>query len=257
MKTPESVPEPKMWLANWFSRHAEKRLRKEFHRVRLLGPEPPAFEGPLVAYANHSSWWDPLVALAIRPLFFPERQAYAPIAAEMLERYGIFKHLGFFGVDSSSLRGVVEFLQQAEAVLGRPSAMLYLTPQGRFADVRDRPARFQGGIGSLAARVEGAGFLPLAVEYVFWEESKPEILLRFGEIRRFPAGVDRTGAARVLESALEAEQDRLAKASMERSAEPFRTVLRGRSGVGGVYDLWRSLRARMSGRTPELGHGKL
>lgn len=251
------VPEPKPWLSGWFSHYSGKRLRKAFHQLRLFGSEPPALTGPLIAYANHSSWWDPLVALAIRPLFFPGRQAYAPIAAEMLERYGIFKHLGFFGVDRSSTRGVVDYLNRAEEVLRRPGAMLYLTPQGRFADARERPLHLQRGIGSLAERVAGAQFLPMAVEYVFWEESKAEILLHFGEVRQFPDKVDRNEANAVLERALEAAQDRLAEAAVRRDATQFRTVFRGRTGVGGVYDWWRSLRAWAAGRPPELGHGKL
>lgn len=252
-----SIPEPNPWLIGWFSGYAQNRLRKAFHQLRLFGPEPPATAEPLIAYANHSSWWDPLVALAIRPLFFPGRQAFAPIAAEMLERYGIFKHLGFFGIDRTSPRGVVEYLNQAEAVLRRPGAMLYLTPQGRFADARERPPKLQRGIGCLAERVANACFLPMAVEYVYWEESKAEILLHFGEIRRFPETVSRDDACQVLERALEAAQDRLAEAALRRDAQQFRTVFRGQAGVGGIYDGWRRLRAWASGRPPELEHGKL
>jgi hypothetical protein len=47
--------------------------------------------------------------------------------------------------------------------------------------VRERPVRFEGGLGLLATRVERALFAPFAAEFVFWEERLPEILVRFGE----------------------------------------------------------------------------
>jgi len=251
------VREPSPRFTKWFCRYAQNRLRRDFHRLRLLGAAPSFEQGPLVVYANHSSWWDPMVALAIRPIFFPERDAYAPIAAEMLERYGIFKKLGFFGVDRETPRGVIRYLRAVEDVLSRPGAMLYLTPQGRFADVRERPPTFQRGIGHVAQRVGSTQFLPMALEFVFWEESKPEILLHFGPLQRFDPGMDRNAAQRALERAMERAQDELAEAAIQRDPARFQSVLEGSAGVGGIYDLWRRLRARFQGRSPELEHGEL
>jgi len=262
-----AVPLPSRWFARWFAGHAVRRLRRGFHRVRMLGPLPEAVPPatPLVVYANHASWWDPLAALGSRSILFPGRlDSYAPIDAEMLERYGIFKWLGFFGVDRDAPRGVSRFLDQAEEVLRRPGSILFITPQGRFADVRERPLGFQRGIAHLAARVPEAVFLPLAMECVFWEESRPELLLHVGAPWRCSpasgsavrdASRSREQILRELEQGLAEAMDRLADASMGRRREAFTVLYSGRAGVGGVYDAWRWARAKLVGRDPQLHHG--
>jgi 1-acyl-sn-glycerol-3-phosphate acyltransferase len=255
------VPPPRRWFARWFTGHAVERLRQGFHGVRLLGPVPRVVppETPLVVYANHASWWDPLAALGTKPILFPGRtDAYAPIDAEMLERYGIFRWLGFFGVDRDSPRGASRFLDEAADILRRPGSVLYVTPQGRFADVRERPLGFRRGIAHLALRVPEAVFLPLAMECTFWEESRPELLLHVGEPW---SGAPESGAGslervlRDLEQGLEAAMDRLAEASVGRRREAFTVLFRGQAGVGGVYDAWRWVRAKLAGRSPRLHHG--
>ena len=60
-----------------------------------------------------------------------------------------------------------------------PGKALMMTPQGEFTDVRSRPVQFKPGLARLAADC-GAIVQPLATEFVFWEESRPEILLHFG-----------------------------------------------------------------------------
>ena len=248
---------PHPWFSRWFADYAARRLRRNFFRVRLLGelPGPVPPEVPLVIYGNHASWWDPLIALAIRPIFFPAREAYAPIDAAMLERYGIFKSLGFFGVDRSSIRGVTDFLDHAEAILRRPNVILLITPQGRFADVRERPLGFQKGIARLAQRVPNALFLPLATEISYWEESKPEILLHVGPPFHPDLSGSRDAILGELESELEGALDRLSQASIARDPSAFRDLFVGSAGVGGVYDLWRSLKGWLTGRPVNLLHG--
>jgi hypothetical protein len=100
--------------------------------------------------------------------------------AAALERYAFFKRIGMFGVEQNSRRGAVQFLRIVRAILSDADHILWLTPQGRFADARERPVQFKPGIGHLGDAAERVCFLPLAVEYVFWEERLPEILVRFG-----------------------------------------------------------------------------
>jgi hypothetical protein len=47
----------------------------------------------------------------------------------------------------------------------------------------------------------------------------------------------------VLETKLQETQDALAAESIRRDEQLFTTLLSGRAGVGGVYDLWRRLAA--------------
>ncbi len=243
MRAPPPLPKISQPLLRFFGRYADGYLRRHFHTVRRLAdaPLPNDPTGPLVIFSNHASWWDPLILLLVARTYFPGYSAYGPIAASALARYGFFKRLGFFPVEMGTTRGAAQFLRTAEAVLAHPQSALVLTPQGRFADVRE-PLVFTPGIERLAARVPQARFVPLAIEYTFWEERKPEVLLAFGA-----EGLDGLAPA----------QARLAAAAQRRQPNEWETLLRARSGVSGPYDLWRSLRARWRGERFVREHGKL
>jgi 1-acyl-sn-glycerol-3-phosphate acyltransferase len=208
-----------------------------------------------VLFVNHASWWDPLICLLLDRRYFPDREASAPIDARALTQYRFFERLGFFGVEQGTRRGAITFLRTAEARLARPRATLWLTPQGRFADVRERPVRFAAGLGHLASRAPHACYVPVALEYPFWEESRPEALVRFGEPVALPPGIQANEASARLESALATTQDALAEEALLRQPDRFACLLAGGAGVGGIYDLWRRLRAWARGRSFRAEHG--
>lgn len=253
-------PRPCPGLVRAFAWYNRRYLARHFHAVRLLGTRPvnPPPEIPLVVFLNHPSWWDPLLGLLAHHLFFGDRRGFAPIEAAMLERYRFFARLGFFGVEAGTTRGAVQFLRAALQRLETPGAALWVTPQGRFADVRERPVRFKPGLGHLAARLGRAVWLPLAIEITPWQERTPEALLHFGAPIESGGGHPSPAAwtAR-LEAALEAAQDTLAAAACRRAPGDFQILLRGTAGVGGWYDRWRRVRARWRGEdfNPEHGSG--
>lgn len=258
----DAAPRPTnwLWLTRMFAAYSERLVRQNFHALRLLGGvDPAAFAGrPLVLYANHPSWWDPLIALTTWRRLFASRIPYAPIDAVAVEKYAFFKKLGFFSVERNSSRGARNFLRSARELLRHPSTLLIMTPQGRFADVRESRLEFEAGLGHLFRHAPGAVFLPLAVEYTFWEEKHPEVLIRFGE----PLLVDDAQAAmpaselnRQLEARLEAARHRLAQASIGREVEAFHTLVGGRTGTNLVYDAWRRLKAALRGQTFNPAHG--
>ena len=249
-------------LLRWFIWYSRRYLRRHFHSLRIsCAGLPPDVRGlPLVVYSNHASWWDALVCLVLKDEFFPERNAFTPIDAAMLERYGFFRKLGFFGVEQRSRRGAIQFLRTAENILREPDSLLAITPQSRFADARERPVHFEAGLGHLAGRAERAVFVPMAMELVFWEERLPEILVRFGEpveIRAQPAEV--FGAkywTAIFEKKLEAVQDALAAEAQRRDPGHFEIMQSGGAGQGGVYDLWRGLKAKLRGEKFNPEHGR-
>jgi len=212
---------------------------------------------PLVVYSNHASWWDPLVGLALKAHCYPKRNLFTPMDAVALERYRLFRKLGFFPVEQNSPRGAVQFLRAATAILQSPQSLLAITPQSRFADVRERPVRFEGGLGLLATRVERAMFVPFATEFVFWEERLPEILVRFGETIETGAGSGMSAAewTQLFEAKMQANQDALAAEVKRRDPQDFEIILHGGAGQGGVYDWWRAWKARFRGESFQKEHG--
>jgi len=257
----KTLPRISPLLLRWFTWYSRRYIRRHFHslRVSLAGLPPDVRGQPLVLYSNHASWWDALVCLVVKQEFFPGRSAFAPIDAAMLNRYKMFRKLGFFSVEQSSGRGAIHFLRTAEAILQSSQALLAVTPQSRFADVRERPVQFEAGLGHLAMRIEHAIFVPVAAEYVFWDERLPEILVRFGEPvqvrRQHGAAFDAKYWRCLFEHKLTETQDALAIETQRRDGKAFQTLLRGGAGQGGIYDMWQWLNAKLRGEQFRKEHG--
>lgn len=234
-----------------FGAYNRRYVRRHFHALRILQTGMPQRDAapPLVIYFNHASWWDPLVCLLLARELYPGRKSFGPIDAAMLKRYGFFKHLGFFPVEQQSTRGAFQFLRATRTILASPRNVVWLAPQGRFMDVRERPLRLQEGLGTLAAREPHTAFVPLAIEYAFWTEPRPEILVSFGEPIVPVTKLERTAAewTSAFTDKLEATQDELAARSCRRDASEWHALNRGKSGVNGIYDSWRWLRACVRG----------
>ncbi|HSP44780.1 MAG TPA: lysophospholipid acyltransferase family protein [Chthoniobacterales bacterium] len=253
----EDLPVASPILLAWFTWYSRRYLRRHFHSLRVsrAGLPPRDSNAPLVIFVNHASWWDPLLWIVLKAEFFPARRAFAPIDSMALARYKILSRLGFFGVEQKTGRGAIQFLRTAEKILRVPGQILALTPQGRIADSRERPVRFEPGLGYLATRAGNAVFLPVASEFVFWEERLPEILVRFGAPIRTEQIGDAESATLFFEHELEAVQDALAMEVKRRDPDDFQMIMRGGAGQGGVYDWYRATKAKILRETFLREHG--
>lgn len=254
------VPQVSPLLWRLFTDYTKYYLRRSFHAVRLLpmATLPQATDLPLLIYSNHPSWWDPLIYLFLARHFWPARTHYAPMETQALTRYRLFARLGCFAVTAGTWQGAATFLRVSQAVLRQPKTVLWLTPEGQFRDPRQRPVRFQPGLGHLVRRLDRCLLLPLALEYPFWQERFPEVLLCFGEAVVVKQAREHSATAwtALLSHRLGATQTRLADAACRRDPQAFTRLLRGRAGVGGTYDLWRAMRARWRGEAFQQAHGK-
>lgn len=251
------LPHRWAWLIRGFRRYAHRYVRKHFHAVRLSnsGGSLALGDGPLLVVLNHPSWWDPLIGIVLSSQF-GAREQFAAIDAVAVQRYRFFTKLGFVGVDTRSLRGAAEFLRTGSAILARPRHVFWVTAQGRFTDVRERPLGLQSGAGHLAARMTAGAVLPVALEYAFWAESTPEALVRVGEPLRIAdrPGLDGPGWTALIEDALTQNLDALNAEAIRRDPTAFRDLLAGRAGVGGFYDLWRRVKSWARGRRFDPAH---
>jgi 1-acyl-sn-glycerol-3-phosphate acyltransferase len=258
-RNPSSVPASKVppvsaLSLRLFQRVVRSYFRRHFRAVMVQHAERLAQAGsPLIVYANHSSWWDPMVSFLLADQLQPARRHYAPMDACALQRYPVLRKLGIFPVEMSSARGAAQFLRTSQAILDA-GGVVWITPQGRFADPREPSLQFKPGLGALAARVPGVTLLPLAIEYTFWDERLPETLLRFGEPVLLAAGTPADDATTALSTALEAAMAQLKTASMARDAAAFQVLLTGGRGTGGLYAFGRRLRSWFTHRPLPLDH---
>jgi 1-acyl-sn-glycerol-3-phosphate acyltransferase len=247
-------------MLRWFHRYLRWYLPRHFHSVRVahplrFSPRPGVAN---IVFVNHASWWDPLIGLLLARRLLPAWQHYAPMDAAALQQYRFFRHLGLFPVEPGTPRGANQFLRASRTVLAHPNSMLWLTPQGRFCDVRQQP-HFQAGLGALLHHVGPCRLLPLAIEYPFWEERLPESLALCGHPIDIENAVSLTAPeiSAQLEAALSRTQQELATLSIARDTAPFESLLRGRSGTGAVYESWRRLRGQLTGQPYQPEHGSI
>lgn len=259
MKSSAALPLIAKRRLGWFTRYLQFYLRRNFHCVHVLKLSPlEDLKGwPLLVCLNHPSWWDPLMGAYLSQRFFPQRNHYAPIAEAGLAKYRFFERLGFFGIDPGTRAGAFRFLEIGASVLSRDDAALWVTPEGRFIDVRRRPIHIQPGIGHLAQRLARFAMLPLALEYSFWNERCPEAFACFGRPLFIEQGRERTARdwTSCFSGALERTLDVLSERVQRRDRAVFEPVLAGSAGVGGIYDLWRSLKSRLRGEKFRPEHG--
>ena len=218
-------------------------FRRHFHSVRLSGAHRAAsIAGPLIIYANHGSWWDPMVAYLLAAKLFRDRRHYAPMDASALLQYPVLRHLGIFPVAMQTARGAVQFLRTGQAILAS-GAVLWVTPQGQFSDPRQRPLVFKPGLAALAARTGQCTLLPLAIEYPFWDERLPEALLLIGEPIHVAAENAESLEPRLI-TALETTMEILKEKALSRRPDAFeRTLSFHAAGTGGMYGVAQRLKA--------------
>ncbi len=242
-------------LNRGFRRYVRRFVKSSFNAVRVAGAGNarglPC--GSVVVYVNHPGWWDPMAAVLFTDLLL-KRKFAAPMDAAALARYPVLERLGFFGVERESAAGAREFLRQSRRVLADGDVALWITPAGRFHDVRES-VPFQAGLSHLLGREFNGSVLPVALEYVFWNERRPELLARFGPaLNSLELPEDRVERTLYLERRLAEEQSALASQALERSGSGFEPLLAGSGGIGGIYDAWRRLSCWLRGGSFEARH---
>lgn len=256
----EELVRPSPRLLSFFSHYLHWYVGRHFRAVRLANDgRLPSARGPLIMFTNHASWWDPLALIVLSRHLLPHADHYGPMDAAALKHYGFLRRLGLFPIETGTRRGAVQFLRAAEEIVSRPNSVLWLTPEGRFTDMRTRPVVLRPGLAALVARLGSCTLVPVALEYTFWDERLAEILINCGEpvkvndARQYSTEHwnERIGAA------LGETQDELADLARLRDPASFETLLEGRLGIGGVYEGWKRLMALLTGREYQASHGSI
>lgn len=254
-----ATPSPR--VRNVFAAMVAGMMRRKFHAVRLARGSREALasvdsgERPALVVMNHVSWWDPILLIVAWREFFPSRPPYGPIDGNELQRFKIFRKVGLFGVDPddpATLEAMRAYLVGEAA--RAPRLALCVTPQGRFADVRDEIV-VRPGAAAMAAALKVDRAVSIAVEYGFWVDQKPEVFVRAETIECAEGGT--IAWHKRIVTSMRANQGALAALVRAREAaafEPFAASFRPKvSGTNPVYDLWLRLTGRSGG---ELGEAR-
>jgi hypothetical protein len=224
-------------------------VRRSFTAVRAL----PGFAdtlraldahpGPAIVCMTHTAWWDPILTLILQRALLPSRTFVGPMDRAQLEKFAFFRKIGVFGVDPdnpASLDAMGAYL--AEHFRTAPRAGVWITPQGRFADVRT-PIVIRPGVSALCAHTPGARVVAIAVEYGFWFDQHPEVFVAAHPVE--PAGTSTTDWHRAITAAMTRAAAELASAVQSRDPSRFVPVVAQREGrIHPVYNVWLRLRGR-------------
>src|ERR1700722_1447946 len=110
MHDESTLVRPSRRLLSFFANYLNWYIGRHFHAIRLANSYRfPQTAGPLIVYANHASWWDPLAFIVISRYFFPTASHYAPMDAAALKYYALLRKLGIFPVEAGTRRGAAQF----------------------------------------------------------------------------------------------------------------------------------------------------
>ena len=177
--------------ATWFmTQYFRYYIWRHFHAVRLARGTMPIVDpaSSVIVYSNHPSWWDPLAFVLLQRAAFPDRIGFGPMESRSLGQYGVLKRIGIFGVDPETRDGASRFLRAGSEILDAAGTVLWVTAEGKFTDPRHRPVRLRPGVAHLMRGRPNVVAIPLAMEFTFWNERTPEVLLRFGQPLRADTG---------------------------------------------------------------------
>lgn len=176
------------WFESLFRLYNRNLISRRFEGLRVAGmsylrERQPGV--PLMLYANHSSWWDGLVAFEIGVRCGLEQ--YVMMEERQLRRYPLFRRLGAFSIEREQGREALESIEYAASLLRGDAGAhrmtapaLWIFPQGQLHPNNARPLTFQTGAAHIIRRLEQVALLPIAMHYEHLGDFRPEILVRIG-----------------------------------------------------------------------------
>jgi 1-acyl-sn-glycerol-3-phosphate acyltransferase len=151
-----------------------------------------------LAVANHTCWWDPMMAMELSASQ-AGLETFAMMDAANLRRLRFFALVGAFGVELGSRRDGARAIRYGASLLREAGRVVWVFPQGGERPVHE-PLRFLGGAARMA-ELAGAAVVPVGFRYAFSSTPQPRALASIGSA--LPDGL--TGAA-----AITAQQDAVA-----------------------------------------------
>lgn len=177
----------KVWFDKIFSVYNRNLIKRRFHALRVENLDFLKQRDkriPLVFCANHSSWWDGLIAYQLWRTC--EIDGFVMMEEKQLKDLQLFRKLGAFSVVRESPREAVKSINYATDLLkNRENRAVWIFPQGEIKPNDARPLGFFNGISRIVEKLGNCNFLPVAMRYEFLNEFKPEIYVKIGQMQRF------------------------------------------------------------------------
>lgn len=171
-----------VWFEKVFAVYNQNLIKRRFHSLQVSGLEflrDKDARMPLIIYANHSSWWDGLVAFE---LFRQAKlDAFCLMEEKHLKKLFLFQRLGAFSIVRENPREAVKSINYAVELLKKTGGTLLMFPQGEIVSYDSRPIKFYTGLSRIIAQIGKVYAVPMAMRYEFLGEFKPQIFVKIGQ----------------------------------------------------------------------------
>lgn len=220
-------------------------FRRHFYAHHLRGYETlkqvdPGI--PLIFYANHSSWWDGLLAFHLSHDIFG-MDTLLMMEEKQLRRYLFFCWIGAFSVDRENLQDVTAAIEYAVSEIRGRRHVLWIYPQGILLPNDVRPLTFYNGAAYIARNLGTVQLIPVTHRYEFLGEQRPEIFTHIGPLQKVEAGKDFDPKAltRELEKNMTLDLNILREDVVAGRVHAFKTTLQGDRSTNVKYDRFRGM----------------
>jgi 1-acyl-sn-glycerol-3-phosphate acyltransferase len=170
-----------------FAVYNRNLFRRRFAALRVQGIENlqnRKLDLPLVLYANHSSWWDGLVAFEIGRA--ARLDHFLMMEEKQLKQLFLFRRLGAFSVVRENPRESLRSINYAAEILKeKPNRALWIFPQGEILPSDARPLHFYQGLARIIEKTGECVAAPVAMRYEFLSEFKPAAFAKIGRAEIF------------------------------------------------------------------------
>ncbi|CAN5684964.1 lysophospholipid acyltransferase family protein [soil metagenome] len=179
------------WFETIFSIYNRNLLKRRFHSLQVSGLDflrDKNAEIPFIIYANHSSWWDGLIAFEISRK--AKLDSFIMMEEKQLKNLFLFRKLGAFSVVRENPRTAVESVNYAANLLKKTDRTLWIFPQGEISPNDARPLKFYNGLSRIIGKIGEVFVISLAMRYEFLGEFKPQIFVKIGSPELFKTSSD-------------------------------------------------------------------
>lgn len=171
-----------IWFEKIFLLYTRNLLWRRFDGVRVAGLENLRDRDktlPLLAYSNHSSWFDPLIVFIISQNIGLD--VFAMMEERNLAKLKFFRKIGAFSVVRENPREAVKSIRYAADLLNeKPNRAVWIFPQGEIQPNDARPLKLFRGAARIVERVDNCSAIPAAMRFEFLDGFKPSAFVEIG-----------------------------------------------------------------------------
>jgi 1-acyl-sn-glycerol-3-phosphate acyltransferase len=153
------------------------RMKRHFKKIHINGTISD-FGLPVLAIANHFSWWDGFFIASLNKKKF-HKKFHVMMLEDQLKKNWFFQHTGAFSIRKNS-KSIVESLNYAAELLQNQNNLVTYFPQGQFESINQKKLHFEKGVERLLKNLKNEiQVIFVANQVDYFESDKPYLFMHF------------------------------------------------------------------------------